>query len=619
MPDSASSRRPRPTIVALGALVAFAANPGRADGEDRSPRAIPVASGRADFDLTSRGPGSKMLVIVSALAREPGPFPIRLSTTTIPEARPTPPAAAPAPALPPSHEQPPPLARPPRPTPPWPTRRFCLLVRDGDVASASNYLPVDAKLAAVGERVQVYVDPRDEAALAPGFVAEVIATFDEHVYPLAARRFGPAEDVDGDGRFTIFVSSWLTRLAGGRFKVDGFVRGADFDRSVRAPFGNASDMMCLSAALKPGPHLKTVIAHEYTHAVIFSRRAFPADVHGRLRPEEEGWLDEGLAHLVEDLHGFSRTNLDYRVSAFLSRPERYRLIVEDYYAADLFRSHGNRGGAYLFLRWCVDRHGEAVLDRLVRSDLRGVANLEAATGRPFASLYREWTVALFLSGLDPAADSADPGRYRSLDPRGMIEDWVLAGPRSTRLRPGGPPDAWSAAGTSTHYAVVEMAEPGAVRVRVEGPPSAELQVTAVPLPDDLGDLDLEVRPATHGPEGASFRIKVASRGGTPVRLGAIAWEPLVPPADPSGSGLRRSGFDMLGIARRFGTSALGAGGRLASGPIRLEGVRPGDGPVVFKVVGTDAAGRRVSAWAEVEIRPEGADGDGAVEASGNGS
>src|SRR5260370_20961508 len=112
-------------------------------------------------------------------------------------------------------------------------------------------------------------------------------------------------------------------------------------------------MMYLSTALETGPHLRTVLAHEYTHAVTLSVKAFSGGaggVAGRPHLEEEGWLDEALAHLVEDLHGFSRSNLDYRVSAFLSQPARYRLVVEDYYAADLFRSHGNPGRAYLFLR-----------------------------------------------------------------------------------------------------------------------------------------------------------------------------------------------------------------------------------------------------------------------------
>src|SRR5260370_16587154 len=163
-------------------------------------------------------------------------------------------------------------------------------------------------------------------------------------------------------------------------------------------------MMYLSTALETGPHLRTVLAHEYTHAVTLSVKAFSGGaggVAGRPHLEEEGWLDEALAHLVEDLHGFSRSNLDYRVSAFLSQPARYQLVVEDYYAADLFRSHGNRGGTYLFLRWCVDRFGPALLPTLIRSEKRGTANLEAASGVPCAQLHRHCSLPLSLTSPPP--------------------------------------------------------------------------------------------------------------------------------------------------------------------------------------------------------------------------
>ena len=273
--------------------------------------------------------------------------------------------------------------------PPAPLRTFHLMVRDGDVASASNYLAVRGELRAVGERVQVYVDAEDRAEVGEDVLRDLVDTFDGRVFPMAASQFGWAHDVDGDGRFTVLMSRWLTRLAGGRHAVDGYVRGADFDATLAPPFGNRCDMMYLSTALEPGPHLRTVLAHEYTHAVTLCAKAFSVAAGGPvggggwlLRPhlEEEGWLDEALAHLVEDLHGFSRSNLDYRISAFLSQPVRYRLVVEDYYAADLFRSHGNRGGTYLFLRWCADRFGPALLPALIRSDLRGTENLESATG-----------------------------------------------------------------------------------------------------------------------------------------------------------------------------------------------------------------------------------------------
>ena len=602
-PTAGSPRLRSPGPLALAAVAMIVLWGASTWGRGSSPIPVGVKSGRAVFDVPTPGRGSKTLVVVSSLAREAGPFDVCLKATSIParDVRPILIAsdmAAKVHAIP---DFPPPPERRRADCPPPASRHFSMLVRDGDPSSAANYLRVDGRLAAVGKRVQVYVDESDAEAPNPALVREIVATFDEVVYPTCLRRFGPVEDVDGDGRFTVFVSSWLNRLAGGRIKVDGFVRPADFDTGLMEPFGNRSDMLYLGSSLRPGPHLRTVLAHEYGHAIMFSRRAFPASPDGRLGAEEEGWLDEGLAHLIEDVHGFSRTNIAYRVSAYLSRPEKYRLVVDDYYAADLFRSHGNRGGTYLFLRWCVDRYGEDVLDHLVRSKRRGTANLEAATGRSFESLFREWTIALYLSGLEPEANSLRSERYRALDPRGTIEDWVLAGPRSSQVRPDAAFDAWSASGTSAHFAVVEGSSAGAIRIEVAGPPTAQLQVTVVLLPDQLGDITLEVRATSERDGVPSIIAKVAAGSDSAVRLGAIAWEPLVPSSVATSTGFLRSGIYMLGIADRFGTSLLAPGSTLTSRTIRLDGVRPGDGPIVFKAVGTDAAGRRVAAWAEVEF------------------
>ncbi len=342
------------------------------------------------------------------------------------------------------------------------------MIADGDALSASNYLAVEGRLRAVGHRVQVYVDARDGEAVGPEVLRDLVETFDDRVFPVASTTYGTARDVDGDGRFTVLMSSWLEGLSGGRYAVDGFVRGADLDPNLSSPFSNRCDMMYLNAALKAGPHLRTVLAHEYTHAAIYTAKTFAGPGGERLGGDEEGWLDEGLAHLAEDLHGFSRTNLDYRVSAFLSRPERYRLVVEDYYAADLFRSHGNRGGTYLFLRWCADRFGPGLLPALVRSPTRGMANLEAATGVPFAELYRQWSVALFLSGLEPGRAAAADG-FCSLDVRGPFDDWELAGPRAARVAPGGRPRRGRPRGPAATSSWSRGPRPAPSRSRSPGP------------------------------------------------------------------------------------------------------------------------------------------------------
>jgi hypothetical protein len=579
--------------------------PGPSGWRAGSPVSIAVRNGRATFRVPSPAPGSECAVIVSALARSPGPFPLHLGAASADSpGEPETVALAPIrPSLFPAKR----VMSPGEPSrrQPATARDFHVMVRDGDVTSPSNYLAVRGVLRAVGTRVQVYVAAEDVPRVDKSMLEDMVKTFDDRILPVAARTVGMAHDIDGDGRFTILVSSWLERLGSGRNAVDGFVRVTDLDPLYSAPFGNRCDMMYLSTSLKAGPHLRTIMAHEYMHAVVFSQKSLSPVGPSRTRIEEEGWLDEALAHLAEDLHGFSRSNIDYRVSTFLSQPERYQLVVEDYYAADLFRSHGHRGSTYLFLRWCVDQFGQDLLPALAGSKRKGLANLELATSCPFAELYRRWSVALFESGLQ-RPDSGVPDEfqgYRTVDMRTTLSDWQLAGPRTTRVDADGPADRWDAVGTSSHFAIVRSRSAGAVEVSVSGPPEAELQVTTIPLPPDMARLELTAR-TTCGPDGElRLRASVLEGGGGPVRLSALAWEPLTPPADRRQIESRHGGLDMLGIASSFGTSAVPAGGRLSSRPIHLRGVHEDTGTLVIKLIGTDAMGRKVAAWAEVNGRP----------------
>ncbi|MEO6809602.1 MAG: hypothetical protein ABI353_10875, partial [Isosphaeraceae bacterium] len=453
------------------------------------------------------------------------------------------------------------------------------------------------RLRALGRRVQIYVDENDLTRVSDELLRDVVQTFDERVFPTSARLWGRAVDIDGDGRFTILLTSWLARLGGGSLPVDGFVRGADLDPGLAAPFGNRCDMMYLNANLRPGPHLRTVLAHEYTHAVTFSRKVAPGPdgLHGL---EEEGWLDEALAHLVEDVHGFTRSNLDYRVSAFLSAPERYRLVVEDYYTADLFRSHGNRGSTYLFLRWCSEQYGPKVLPALIGSKRRGIANLEAVTGQPFARLYRQWSASLYWNALIAPGDRSETAK----PPPSESNDWLMVGPRTSTIEPDGPVENWVSAGTSSHYALVNASPTGVVSIEVSAPPNAALQVTAIPLPADRPELTLRVLPTVDDQGSVRIKVDVREHTGVAVRLDSMAWEPLVPAADAHASGFRRGRLDGPALAEALGGLNLPERGSLSAATIPLPELRPGDGPVVFKLVGTDAKGRKVAAWAEIDLR-----------------
>jgi hypothetical protein len=577
-----------------------------------APVPIAVRDGRSIVRVATPSPGSEVLVVVSALARSRGPFSIELtarpaSGSAVPELAEDGPRHAPrrdAAVTPEKTESAPARGLPPL------ERVFHMLVREGDAGISSNYTAIRGVLKGVGRQVQIYVAQEDSENVSSDLIQDLIATFDDRIHPLMARQIGTAHDVDGDGRFTILLSSWLDHLGGGRCPVDGFVRVADLDPAYRYPFGNRCDMMYLNAALKPGPHVRTVMAHEYMHAVVFSQKSLKRASGGRQMMDEEGWLDEAIAHLAEDLNGFSTSNIDYRVSAFLSSPERYQLVVDDYYTADLFRSHGSRGSTYLFMRWCVDRYGADLLSALVHSRLRGAANFEAATGSTFANLYRRWSLALFLSGLEPSRDEAGLAAdgFRTINLRAPCDDWELAGPRFTRVSADGGNDCWPALGTTSHFAVVASSPTGAVEIEVAGPPEADLQVTVLPMGADMPRLDLAVTKLWgHGGE-LRLRARIKEHNGVPVWLSALSWEPVTPSANPHAAGFRCGRLDMLGIAAAFGSSALEAAGELRSRPIPMPGVSPSNGLLAVKVIGTDDKGRRIAAWAEIDAEPAYAEG-----------
>jgi len=400
--------------------------------------------------------------------------------------------------------------------------------------------------------------------------------------------------VDRDGRFTILFTPLLARLQKGKVALGGFVRGSDFYRDVAAPFGNRCDMMYLNTDLKPGPHLRTLLAHEYTHAVVFSEHVFGEYLPVAGRSDEESWLNEALAHVVEEAHGYSWSNLDYRVSAFLNSPQRYRLVVPDYYGAGIWRDPGTRGSAYLFLRWCRDRCGADLPARLIQSNLQGTLNLEVAAQRRFADLFREWSAALLLAGTGAAADGVAP--LRGLDVCRPLGNRLLCGPRCEQVPLHRGSHEMQMAGTGVAYVLLHSPAAACSRVTVTADRAAELQVTLIRLPGR--NARLHVRCVAE-PDGKSVRLTVTADGGA-VRLDDAAWERLVPGGEAATDTSYLPDIK-AGTAVRawFGEPGLKAGESRRSDPLSI----PTRVPLVFRVTGTDEQGHPVTAVAVYDDRP----------------
>lgn len=350
-------------------------------------------------------------------------------------------------------------------------REFFLHVTDGALDDTRSYARVRARKVGEGERVRVYLDAQQaHTEIAPQLVAEIISLMDDEIGPATEASLGTHRDVDGDGKLAILLTAWLGKLQGGQTSVNGFVRSSDFRDDVKAPFGNRSDVMYLNSAVRPGEQLRALLAHEYTHAVCFSRR-LPAESTPNGLPEEEDWLNEAIAHVAENLHDSGWSNLDYRVHQFLGETQRYPLVVRDYYRAGLWRDHGCRGATYLFLRWCVDHFGEDVLRDLMQNPVTGTKNLEWATGRRFSDMYRNWTVDLLLAG------------YSSINLQGRLGQYDLTGPHCETWSVAQPSREIELRGTTTAY--FELANPSGTdirRIRAQSETGSRLQLTLVRIP-----------------------------------------------------------------------------------------------------------------------------------------
>lgn len=564
-------------LLFLASLVTARAQPVR----------LTVSQGRCDFVVPTSDPTAQFFLLIGSLSESTAPTRVVIGTeacagpAALPLAEPDAQADWPR-RLAELQRAGLPSARPKtvatRTTDAPATRTFYIFTGHQDLENPTHYEAVVADLQpGLGRHCQVYVDRADRAVpTLDATVAEVIRVFDEHVHPWAEQHLGQTDDVDGDGRFTILLSRCLNRLQSGRTRLDGFVRGSDFLPGVERPFSNRCDMLYLNAELAPGPHLRTVLAHEYTHAVLFSERVRSS---GR---DEDSWLHEGLAHLVEDRHGFSASNLDYRLSAYLAAPERYPLVVPDYFGAGVWRLPGLRGAAFHFLRSAASPGHARLCRQLVHSSLHGVPNVERATGQPFAALFRQATLDLLSRKNYGFYEDASQGVHSAAglkEQRGML----LCGPRfhETPLDRGH--TEMQLAGTAAGVVLLHTPSGSHARICIEGSRNVPLQVTLVPLPTRSARLQMALKPGRDG-----VRL-VCTAHGRPIRLRGIAWSTV---------GTEDRPLDVLLPRSLFACDLLHIGETQCSSPLYL-GPGAQAKEIALRAWGEDEEGTPLGAWLSV--------------------
>ena len=246
--------------------------------------------------------------------------------------------------------------------------------------------------------------------------------------------FGPPTDIDANGHVGLVFTRAVNELTPANS--NSYFGGFTFARDLFPATSSVSFQGCPGSnegeyfyLLTPDPNgtingnvrtagfvdtsTTAVIAHEFEHLINAGRRMYVTDA----LDFEETWLDEGLAHVAEELLFYReaglrpKSNLDtqqlrvspQRVTAFnlhmLGNSGRYRSYLEAPSASSPYSANDSlstRGAAWSLLRYLADRSGRsdnAFFFALVNGTTSGLANLKTAYGTDVAGAVRDWSAS----------------------------------------------------------------------------------------------------------------------------------------------------------------------------------------------------------------------------------
>jgi hypothetical protein len=345
------------------------------------------------------------------------------------------------------------------------------------VQTCTNPIYHRARVAAIGSHSIILADSLNPPG---GFTdadyARFAARFDTLVYPIDVSTFGEPTDIDRNGRIGLIFTLEVNRLtpSGSPVYVGGFTFSRDLfpitatGRAHACATSNEGEFFYL---LAPDPfgrvngnrrttgfvdtNTTAIIAHELQHLINASRRLYVNNAS----EFEEKWLDEGLAHIAEELLFYHEAGLTPRLNVdapmLASSPARLSAFNVDMtgggnstrYRSYLFRparsspyaaddSLETRGAAWSFLRYLADRAAPQdgnLFFRLANGPAVGLANLQAVFGKDTPTQLRDWATSHAVDDIvitSPALRQAS-WNWHSLFPAMLGGSYPLQLPRMT--------------------------------------------------------------------------------------------------------------------------------------------------------------------------------------------
>ncbi len=334
---------------------------------------------------------------------------------------------------------------------------------------SGSWATVNAQLSYVGSNIFLYIDTLAPAnGFTPTQLQQFGQYFDQTLYPIDTAAFGPPTDVDNNGHVIMLMSPVVnadtpTAECQTVGYVAGFFDSQDFDGSSD-PNSNQGEIFysivpdpngafsCAHTVADVGLDVPSTFVHELQHLIDFGTHVI---THGG--QPESGWLDEGLSIMAEELGSLYYENkcpppacrtdptqlfpdsAEGFASDFLYDSYQYGLlpdtasITEHTDADDGFSW---RGGDWALVHYMGDQFGSAVWRRLENGTQTGVANITAAIGEPFPTMYSDFSLSLYTDSLPGLPRNTAPAvdLFGNTIPRNLRAIWsrlyALDGPAS---------------------------------------------------------------------------------------------------------------------------------------------------------------------------------------------
>jgi uncharacterized repeat protein (TIGR02543 family) len=239
---------------------------------------------------------------------------------------------------------------------------------------------IDTTCRHVSNHAYFFVDNRNITSLETS-IASYAAAFDS-IYHVNREKFGTENDVDGNGKIIIVITQAIPAPA-----IGYFAGGDKYPKSI-IPTSNEGDIFYMSSNASQS-YLMGTLAHEFQHMIYFDEH------YNRGATSSSAWLNEALSQAAEYYNDYQINHISWMNSFLLGG---YKGLSLTYWTSS------NYGYGAIFIRYLIDRFGDAAIRNMCATAKAGIDAVESATGTDFTTIFSDFSKALALSGTGVSSD-----------------------------------------------------------------------------------------------------------------------------------------------------------------------------------------------------------------------